>query len=99
VSSKKCQSSSLLRTDYRFRVVPGFQSLAMKAGDVATALDRFVLTHPRATGVGIEGLEVGTVIAGIAAATGLARLGAFALGLGETTSSWSPSVDSSASRP
>jgi hypothetical protein len=74
-----------LAADIGMTVVPGFQSLAMKAGDVASALDRFVLGHPRATGVGIEGMEVGTGMAAIAAATGLARLGAFALGLGVAT--------------
>jgi hypothetical protein len=63
----------------------GFQGLITKVGDFASTLDRFVLAHPKATGVGVEGIEVGTGVAAIAAATGLARVGAFALGMGEAT--------------
>ena len=49
-------------------------------------LDRTVLAHRTATGVGVEGLEAATGLAAIASATGLARVGAFALGMGEATS-------------
>jgi|GEM_PF-5807421 len=63
----------------------GFQGLITKVGDFASVLDRFVLAHPKATGAGVEGIEVGTGVAAIAAATGLARVGAFALGMGEAT--------------
>lgn len=64
----------------------GFQSLISKVGDFAMVLDRTVLAHRTATGVGVEGLEAATGLAAIASATGLARVGAFALGMGEATS-------------